>query len=103
MDDCVLPLQGGAVTVALHQAPSAKRGSQPRGAAYGGGRGSGNGGGKGKHGGQAANDRASDPALTGTTVVGGLSRGGWRGRVVPLFPPPSPNCSGTEGWCCPRR
>ena len=74
MDDCVLPLQGGAVTVALHQAPSAKRGSQPRGAAHGGGRDGGSG--KGKSGGQVANDRASDPALTGTTVVSQFSRGG---------------------------
>ena len=78
MDDCVLPLQGGAVTVALHQAPSAKRGSQPRGAAHGGGRDGGSG--KGKSGGQVANDRASDPALTGTTVVSRFSRGGRGGR-----------------------
>ncbi|KAG2451170.1 hypothetical protein HYH02_003777 [Chlamydomonas schloesseri] len=119
VDDCVLELRGGALQVRLAQAPSAsvavKHAAKGAGAGGGGGgragggpsaaaagQGRGGKGGKGGGGGKAQQqqqqdlDKASDPALTGTTV--------WDGAVVlahfltetpvlaapPPPPPPAP-------------
>ncbi|KAG2498268.1 hypothetical protein HYH03_004017 [Edaphochlamys debaryana] len=76
VNDCVLELRGGRVRVALAQAPSAKVAAKVAAQrAAGGGKGGKGGGGKGKGQGQGMElDKASDPALTGTTV--------WDGAVV---------------------
>lgn len=68
VDDCVLDLLGGSVTVSLCQSPSAKTHSNQTSAAAGHG-GGGGGQRQGKTKGKPANDRDADPALTGTTVV----------------------------------
>ncbi|KXZ54919.1 hypothetical protein GPECTOR_4g991 [Gonium pectorale] len=71
VDACVLELRGGRTVVRLAQAPSAKCTARK-------GTGSSGAGGKGGKGGKGAGrlelDKASDPALTGTTV--------WDGAVV---------------------
>ena len=62
MEDCVVNLIGGSVTVSLCQAPSAKSHSNQSSAASSGPK-------RGHAMTKPSSDRASDPALTGTTVV----------------------------------